>query len=79
MFALAFLTGSPTAGILIGAVFGAVRGVAVLSAARVTTPDLLRRFHRRLQEFAGWARRVVVATEAAVVAMLAFVLVSGVV
>ena len=78
MLALAFLSASPLGGVVIGGVFGVVRGMAILAGARVTTPELLRRFHRRLQELAAWARRLVVATEAAVVAMLAVALYSGV-
>jgi len=78
MLAVAFLSASPLGGVVIGAVFGVVRGVAILSGARVTSPELLRRFHRRLQGLATWARRLVVAAEAAVLAMLAVVLVSGV-
>jgi hypothetical protein len=72
-FALAFLSGSPAAGVAIGTAFGVVRGLAILAGARVTSPDLLRRFHRRLQGLSTWALRLVLATEAAVSVMLAIV------
>jgi hypothetical protein len=77
-FALALLSASPAAGLAIGSVFGLVRGAAILTAARVTTPELLRRFHRRLQALGVWARKLVVATEAGVVAALVAFVVLGV-
>ena len=46
-FALAFLSGSFAVGALIGVTFGAVRGLSLLLARRVETPEQLRRFHQR--------------------------------
>ena len=77
MFAFTFLAATPAAGLAIGMTFGAVRGLAILTAARVTTPQLLRGFHRRLQSFLPAARRLVLATEACAVVVLAVVLVVG--
>jgi len=67
-FGLAFLTGSASAGLAIGAAFGLVRALPVLSVARVRRPDELRRAHARMQGWAGPARTFGLAAQAAVVA-----------
>ncbi len=51
-FALAFLVGSPVGGLTVGALFGATRGVAILTMRRVTTPERLRSAHRRMSALA---------------------------
>ena len=43
----ALLTGDTRSGLVIGAVFGTVRGLAVTMSHRVRTADDLRRLHRR--------------------------------
>src|SRR5688572_25118899 len=48
--ALALLSGSPLAGLVIGSVFGGVRGLALVPARRVTDPSALRALHRQLAQ-----------------------------
>jgi hypothetical protein len=67
-FVLAFLAGSAWGGLAIGAAFGLSRGVSLLVAARVETPQQLSALHRRLQRWAPFSRRVTVVTQLAVVA-----------
>ena len=67
VFALAFLSASPLLGGLIGATFGVARGLVILSAARVHSPDALLAFHRRLQESAPVAQRATIGADALVV------------
>ena len=71
--ACAVLAGSFTAAVVIGVAFGATRGLLVLTAARLDTPEELRRFHRRL---AAGAPRARVATQLSLAATAA-VLVAG--
>ena len=52
----ALLAGETTAGLVMGAAFGAVRGATVALGRRVRTPDDLRRLHRRLDRHADRAR-----------------------
>lgn len=54
LVALAVLSGSPTAGALLGLVFGVTRALPILAAVRVDSPARLARLHRRVDE---WARR----------------------
>jgi hypothetical protein len=68
-FALGLVAGSPPAGAIVGAVFGFVRGAAVLTVAHVRTAEALRAFHQRLARLAPRAARAVIAANAA----LAFV------
>lgn len=62
----AVLSGSVAAAMLIGAVFGLVRGLFILTAARIHTPEQLRSFHRRLNEQARTTHRLTIAAVAAV-------------
>ena len=64
-FACALLVASLPGGAAIGAAFGVVRGLVLLSAARLDSPARLRTFHRRL------ASRAPVATRAARLALSA--------
>ena len=54
----ALLAGKVTAGLVIGAAFGAARGGSMVLSSRVRTTDDLRRLHRRLDLHADRARRV---------------------
>ncbi len=54
--ALAVLTASPTQALVIGGVFGAVRGSAVLIGRSATTPAALGRVHQRLDAAAPASR-----------------------
>lgn len=68
---LCALTGSPVTALALGALFGLVRGLAVLCTRRVTTPQELLDLHRRVASalpVAVWAVR---ATAAVVAAWLA--------
>lgn len=53
---LAVLTASPVAAVLIGGLFGLVRGSAVYVSRSATTPAALRRVHERLEAAAPAAR-----------------------
>ena len=54
----ALLAGDMSAGLVIGAAFGAARGATVALSSRVRTPDDLRQLHRRLDLHADRARRL---------------------
>ncbi len=56
MLTAAVLSGSPATGLLIGAVFGLVRGAAVLAVAHVHHVDQLRAFHRSLHRHRAGVR-----------------------
>jgi hypothetical protein len=57
MVVLAVLTGSPLAALAIGALFGLVRGLAIVPARRITTPAALQQFHRRFDALEPATRR----------------------
>jgi hypothetical protein len=67
-FACALLSGSIVAGALVGAVFGLVRALPILSGARVRDPEMLRALVRRLDRL-----RPLVATLTSVAQALAAV------
>ncbi len=58
-----FASGRPTAGALIGAGAGAMRGATVLAAARVVTPARLLAFHKRMAAGEQPTRRVALAAQ----------------
>jgi hypothetical protein len=66
---LAALTGQPAVALGVGVAFGLVRGLAVLVGCRLTTPEAIRRFHRRFEGLAPWSLRAAVAAQAAVLAV----------
>jgi MFS family permease len=53
--AVAALTGSPLVAASVGLVFGLARGLVVLAGREITTPEALRRVHRR---FDAWRQPV---------------------
>lgn len=61
------LTGSPLAALLIGGLFGLVRGAAIVAGFRLDTPARLRAFHRRFEQLAPVSIGLVVVVEAAVI------------
>ena len=61
--AFALLSGSAAAGALIGFTFGFLRGLSLLLASHIQTPDALRRFHRRLEARAAAGARVAVVAQ----------------
>ncbi len=74
MIGLAALTSSPLTALAIGALFGLVRGLAVLLGRGITSAATLAAFHRRFTEFGPVMLGIVVATElACAVTFAAFV------
>jgi hypothetical protein len=71
MIVLAVLTGRPELALLVGIVFGLVRGLAVFLGRRITDTTALADFHRRFTAADRYALAVVIVCEAA--ATLAFV------
>lgn len=68
---LSALTGDPWVALALGAGFGLVRGLAVVLTWRVTSPQDLLAFHRRLAAGLPWADRAVRASAAAAAVVLA--------
>jgi len=77
VFALCLLSGSWTAGALLGVTFGASRGLALLTARSVHDPASLVAFHQRLQALAPVARGLTVAAEVVVIGVALGLLVSA--
>jgi hypothetical protein len=75
-FALALLSGSVVAGAVIGLTFGAIRGLSLLLARKVDTPEDLRRFHRRLDDRERRGQHVAMLVQG-VVGVIALVAVAG--
>jgi hypothetical protein len=74
MIVLAALTASPGAALAIGALFGLVRGLAVLLGRSITTPAALAAFHRRFTAAGPIVLSAVVASEVLVAVAFAGVL-----
>jgi MFS family permease len=74
MIALAALTASPVIALAVGALFGLVRGLAVLLGRGITTPATLAAFHRRFTAAGPVVLAVVVTTELLVAVAFAAVL-----
>src|SRR6476469_6066861 len=75
-FAAAALSGSPAAGALIGAAFGAVRWLSVLPGGRVRAPADLVRMDGRLRRWEPAGRRVTLGGQIAAAVLLAMVVVA---
>ena len=67
----AFASGSPAVGALVGGVFGAVRGAAILPAARVSSPDHLMVMSEKLSRLQPVAKRMTLCWQAAIAVGLA--------
>jgi hypothetical protein len=65
MIVLAALTGNPTTALIVGVVFGLVRGLAVFLGRRITSTTALADFHRRFMAADPVALAAVLATQAA--------------
>jgi hypothetical protein len=65
MIVLAALTGRPGLALLVGIVFGLVRGLAVFLGRRITSATALADFHRRFMAADRYALAMVVVCEAA--------------
>jgi len=70
MIVLAALTGAPRFALLVGALFGLVRGLAVLLARPLTTPAAIGALHRRLDRWEGPARIGTIVVEAVAAVLL---------
>lgn len=64
----AFLLGSTGLGLLVGAVFGAVRGASILPAAGSQETEGLMELHRRMRAWEAGGRRAVLVVQAALLA-----------
>jgi len=73
LIALAALTASPAAAFGIGVLFGFTRGLAVIPARRITTPESLRSFHRRFDALGPVTRHAMIAVEVGVAVVAAAV------
>jgi hypothetical protein len=67
------LSGRPGVAVLLGAVFGLTRGLAVLTGARVRSLSALYALHRRFDSLAEPVRRAVIGVQLAVGAVAAWV------
>jgi hypothetical protein len=70
MIVLAALTTDPWVALGVGALFGTVRGLAVLLGRRITSSSALAEFHRRFSDFAPVALRITIAAELVVALVL---------
>lgn len=68
------LTGQPGVALAGGALFGLVRGMAVLLGRHITTFEELARFHRRMTELDGLSVAAVVTVEVLVAALCGWLL-----
>jgi hypothetical protein len=66
-FTLAFLSGSVTAGLVVGCAFGLSRALPILAVRRVRTSSALKMFHQRLDAARRAAGKGAVGAEALVV------------
>ena len=67
--AIAVLTGSGTQAVAVCALFGFVRGLAILFSVRALSFAATQRLHRRFHDLAEWSRRSALASIAAVFAV----------
>ena len=74
---MAALTASPLAALLLGGLFGLVRGLAILLGAGITSPAALTAFHRRFADLAEPVRLAVIGVQL-VVAVVAVAAAAGV-
>jgi hypothetical protein len=58
MVLIAILGGSPSEALLLGIVFGGIRGLAIFLGVRATTLDSLHALHRRIMQFEPGSRLV---------------------
>ena len=63
LLVIAALSGSVAVALCLGAVFGLVRGLAVLLGRTITNPDTLRSFHRRFSALGPKVRLIVISVE----------------
>ncbi len=63
LLVIAALSGSVAVAVSLGAVFGLVRGLAVLLGRSITNPETLRSFHRRFSALGPKVKLAVIATE----------------
>jgi hypothetical protein len=75
VWAAAFLSATPIAGVAIGAAGGATRGATLLVGARTTTPHALMSLHERMQSIQRPVRRGALTVQLALAAVAALILV----
>ena len=73
MILLGALSANPWAALVIGAIFGLARGLAVLIGARVQTAPALYAFHRRFDAWAAPVRQAVIGAQLAVAVAAAWI------
>ena len=73
MIVLGVISARPWAGLLIGGVFGLVRGLAVLLGAPIRTFPALLEFHRGFERWAEPVRQIVIGVQVAVAAIAAWI------
>jgi MFS family permease len=66
---LAAMTGQAGVGLAVGLTFGAVRGLAILLGAGLTTPAAIRRFHARFEALGAASLAVAVVAQVVVLAV----------
>jgi hypothetical protein len=74
MVLLSALIGNPWLAIVLGGLFGLVRGLSVCLGRHITSSDTLRSFHRWFNELGPTVRRAMIGLEVAVVALFAWTL-----
>jgi hypothetical protein len=70
MIVVAALTGSPEVALLVGVLFGLVRGLAVFLGRRITNTTALADFHRRFMAADRYALAAIIFCEAAAILAL---------
>jgi hypothetical protein len=66
-FSVALLSGSLTAGLMVGCAFGLGRALPLLATRRITSTDTLKAFHQRMDGWRGGAHKMTIGAEAALV------------
>jgi hypothetical protein len=74
MIVLAVLTGEPWFGLVVGVLFGLVRGLSVFLSRHITNTDTLRTFHVRFHRLGPRVRRCMVTVEGLATVIFAWLL-----
>ena len=74
MIGLSALSGRPLLGVVVGALFGLVRGLSVCLGRHLTSTEALTEFHRRFFVWGPRVRRITVAVEVLATALFAAML-----
>jgi hypothetical protein len=71
LIAASVLTLAPSSALVVGIVFGFVRGACLLVGTTVSTPDSLKALHARMARFAQWSIAAPIGAELAILGYLA--------